>query len=347
MRFLKFSDLHAHNHSQYSETLPNGRNSRLQDCLNIIDQAIEVVDSQKIDDVFFLGDLFESRTKLDIDVLTATFEAMRRLSLKVGKGHLWMLIGNHDQYNKVGGIHSVEAFKEIAQVIDVPQIRQINDGLKTITLAFYPHSSDVAGMKKWIQDMPEVDMFLFHQGVSEAAVGPYDMHIKTEISLADLPLSKARLCIAGDFHKRQFLADGKFHYIGSPLQLSFGERNDHKCFSLVDTSDWSVASIDTNAPKFFEFPSMEAFKARESPDGIHPPTDFVRVYCRTEKEVQEVKSTFPRAQAILENAVVEVVDRSKGIDINDDKQLLQAWMVSQKATDFELLEVGMGLLGAE
>ena len=351
-----FSDLHAHNHAQYSEILPNGRNSRLQHCVDIIHQATSIVRSQKIDHVFFLGDMFESRTKLDIDVITAVYDALRGLAEELAQEaerRLFILIGNHDQYNKVGGIYSVRPFEQLdgVQVVSTPWITNVyrsyfpNGDLESVQVAFYPHTSDVPGMKKWIQEMPEVDLFLFHQGISEAAVGPYDMHIKTEISLGDLPLNKTKLCIAGDFHKRQFLADGRFHYIGSPLQLSFGERNDCKCFSLVDTASWTVESIETNAPKFFEFKSKEEFDSRPFPDLLS--NAFVRVYCKTEQEVSAVKATISKAQAVLEDKPVEIIDRSKGIDLNDDKQLLQAWMKTQGEDELELLEVGMSLLGVE
>lgn len=349
MKLLLFSDIHVHNHNQYAEILPSGRNSRLQDCLNIIYQITDLIDKEKVDKVICLGDLFHSRTKLDIDVFSSTFEAMRTLSQKIGKGNFFILKGNHDSYTKVGGIHSLEAFNEIAQVrAGDPSIELLtvnpwpSDLAEQISVAFYPWTADTEGMKNWFQQMPPVDILLIHQGVSEAVVGPYDVKVKTEISLKDLPLDRIKLCIAGDYHKRQFLAGGKLHYIGSPLQLSFGERGDDKCFSLIYTSDWSVKSILTNAPKFYEYASKEEFDLRDS--SVDVSKDFVRITAKSVADIESLKKEFPRIQTVLEEKETAVVSRSEGLNLSDDKALLTSWMKSQDETDLEYLEMGMALL---
>ena len=89
------------------------------------------------------------------------------------------------------------------------------------------------------------------------------MHVKSEVGLKDLPLDKTKHCIAGDFHKRQFLAEGKFHYLGSPLQLSFSERGDRKCFTLIH-DDWTIEEIETDAPRFYQFDSVAEFEANRT-----------------------------------------------------------------------------------
>lgn len=338
MSILLFSDLHCHNREQFSERLPSGRNSRLQDCLNVVEQAIVICEERNIQSVFFLGDVFESRTKLDIDVLTSTSEVFKRLS-KACK-NLFMLVGNHDQYTKVGEVHSMEIFRDFAEVIDSPKIDE--DSLTGWTAAFYPHTSDVPGMKEWIKKMPQVDLFLFHQGLSEASVGPYDMNVKTEISIKDLPLDKTRYCIAGDYHKRQFLANGKFHYLGSPLQLSFSERGDRKCFTLIK-DDWTIEEIETDAPRFYEFDSAEEYKLNSQ--NIRA-KDFVRVSDPDRIVLDEIKTRSPKVQTVLVKQADIKHSRVGEEVLKDDTALLQTW-ITRANTELDpdlLLEEGRALL---
>jgi hypothetical protein len=39
MRIIAFSDLHSDSHEDFSYQLPNGLNSRLSDCLDVIDKV--------------------------------------------------------------------------------------------------------------------------------------------------------------------------------------------------------------------------------------------------------------------------------------------------------------------
>lgn len=339
MSILLFSDLHCHNFEQFSEKLPSGRNSRFQDCLNVVFQAREICIEKQVDTCVFLGDVFESRTKLDIDVLTGTYEAFRSLS---GSVDLIMVKGNHDAYTKVGDVYSTKIFSEFAKVVEGPGIWRLGNKASW-NVAIYPWTSDIEGMKEWIKQMPPCDLFLFHQGLSEAAVGPFDMHVKTEVSIKDLPLDKTRYCIAGDFHKRQFLANGKFHYLGSPLQLSFGEREDNKCFTLIH-DDWSIESIPTNAPRFYLFENADAYEKEKDKIG---PKDFVKVLDTNRIKLEQIKATSPRIQTVLEKqGDIKNEKRVSSEVLKNDVELLRTW-VTRANTELDpdlLVEEGAALI---
>jgi hypothetical protein len=187
---------------------------------------------------------------------------------------------------------------------------------------------------------------LFHQGISEAAVGPYDMHVKTELSINDLPLSKVRYAIAGDFHKRQFLKDGKFHYLGSPLQLSFSERNDVKAFTYID-ADWNLHTIPTEAPRFYLFDSIAHYEKEKSQ--IRE-CDFVRIIDKDRVRLETLKESNPKIQTEL---VTEDTITQRRIDPKaefDDAYLLSEWISKNMIPGIsseELLEEGMNLLKGE
>ena len=346
MRLLFFADLHAHSWSQFSTRLPSGLNSRLQDCLDILKQAKRIVEEKQIDYVFCLGDVFHSRTKIDIDVFYATFRAMRDLA-STGVP-IYILKGNHDCHNRVGDVHSLEAFKTIAAVVDQPMTRTLGKGDDKFTVAMFPYTSDVPTLIEQFKQLPVLDLVLFHQGVREAAVGPYGMTVHSELSLDTLPLDRARYCIAGDYHKRQFLANGKFHYCGSPLQLTFGEMGEEKAFSYIDTADWKIQTIPTEAPKFYSYESStELATVLDTEFAPRLDKDFIRVFYTNENEINETIRNL-EDRIVFEHRPEEqkALSRVDPTIVGDDRALLEAWL-QQKFEDQDvssMLELGMELL---
>ena len=118
MKFLTFADLHAHNYSQFSSVLPDGTNSRLADCLDVFHQITEYGKKEKIFKVLFLGDLFNTRTKVSIDVYHRVFDCLAEM--KIEGFELYLIVGNHDQFLQNGRIHSMRPMSSVAEVIDGP-----------------------------------------------------------------------------------------------------------------------------------------------------------------------------------------------------------------------------------
>ena len=91
-----------------------------------------------------------------------------------------------------------------------------------------------------------------HSPVDGALVGPSDMVLEDGLKMADFGRNRFRLILLGHYHKSQKLAEN-IRYLGSPLQLNLGERNDgQKGFWEVNTDDYSMKMIPTQYPKFIE-----------------------------------------------------------------------------------------------
>lgn len=338
MRILFFSDLHCHNYEQFSTQLPNGRNSRFQDCLNIVDQVTEICIDRSIDLCIFLGDVFHSRTKVDVDVHTSTWQAFRKLG-KTTK--LVVMVGNHDQHNKVGSVNSLESFWEFAEVCAIPRIIYGTDGSPSVIC--YPHISDVEKLLALWRGLPfSYDVVCFHQAVREGTVGPYSRNVNAELSIKDFPFDKGRFFIGGDYHARQFFGpDRRVHYVGSPLQLNFGERFEEKGFTFLDTEKWEFETIPAHAPKFIQVNWGEAFVGSYDYDFIK----FI-VPSNNWEDALKLKKTYPRI--LLEKAPVEktTVARVSKDALKTDTALLEAY-IAQSKTDLDqkyLLQVGNNLL---
>ncbi len=353
-KFLFFSDLHCSNHAQFSTILPNGRNSRLQDCCNIILQAQQIAADywcakDPISAVIFCGDLFHTRAKIDMDVYVTTWEYVRSLASIVP---VYLLKGNHDCHNKVGDVNSLEPFDTNAdygvRVLSEPQRFKVEG----CTFQAEPYTADTADLSRRLQTYESADVLLMHQALKEGAVGPYSMTGHGEIGLSDLSLEKWRYVVAGDFHKKQSLSNGKFRYCGSPLQLNFGEAGEDKAFLLLDTTTWSMTEIPTAAPKFYVFNTPTEFLEAKAAGTVRPEVDFVRVlYSETAREEAEiVKTHCERVQIVEESQQKQVLQRVANDIASNDLSLLRAYC-EQKAGVLDidrLISVGIDeLLGEQ
>lgn len=317
MKILFFADLHAHNYGQFATRLESGLNSRFVDCLGVVKQITEVCVRERVDLCFFLGDLFHSRTRVDVDVHAYVYKHMRELSKVV---RLVMLVGNHDQHSRVGDIHSMESFREIADVVDSPTVRQYED----LSVALYPYTTDIDTLRDWLIGIQRCDLLLFHQGIQEASLGPLDIHVKAELKLDDYDYSLFRFGVCGHYHKRQFLQDGRLHYVGSPLQLRMDEREESKGFTILDSSDWSLSFELSVAPKFFLFDSEEAFGQRSS--DVRIGVDFIRVRCSTDAVAHGIKEEFPSVQTEVTIHSGSARSRISTEQVDTDMRLLRTFI---------------------
>lgn len=336
MKILCFSDLHCHSYEQFSTRLSDGRNSRLADCLSIIEQARQISIAKEVDACVFLGDCFHSRHRIDTDVYTLTYEAFHDLAQHCKQ--LYMLVGNHDQSTLIGDQHALIPFREFAEVIDFPRYDKY---LKSYLCPHLPGDKFKEAMFK----CPWGNNAIFiHQGISEGFVGPYNRTVKSAVAVADLPIDKAFWILAGDYHKRQFFGPGnKIHYIGSPLQLNFGERDEEKAFSLLDTKTGKIETIPTEAPRFFV--SEEAKPPKEA----NLSRDFVRLIVKKKelKKAEELKEQYPN------NIQIQLVDETSTLShsscsfTNSAHDMIRDYVSKQnKSLDpEELIELGTAIMG--
>lgn len=346
MRALFVSDLHAHNHEAFATTLPNGRNSRFQNILNVLGEIRTLCLHHHVDTVFFLGDMFHSRTKVDVDVFGATWSAWREIAAIVDR--VYILVGNHDQYNKVGNVHSLEAFGQFARIIDQPMI----DRVEGVTFAAHPFTTNMQQWNGFVDLLPDgLDFFLFHQGICEAATGAFNISIKAEVSYADLPIQKARWCLGGHYHKPQEIGEeGKVAYVGSPLQHGFGERGETKSVILYQRGKLERITL-ASAPRFVYYERATAFwddVAARSADPAAPWNrgDFIRVRTNQQKSVDKILKHFPDIEIEHQPGPIFEERRVETDVVSSDRTLLAEY-IQQNANGLDherLLSFGLEML---
>lgn len=233
LEFLVFSDLHAHNYSACS-TMVDGMNSRLKVCVDVLCQIRSYAKEHKIPLTLFLGDLFQSTAKLDVEVLNVVHQA-----LTDWPGELISLVGNHDWVSEARDIHALEVFKRNFQVIDRPTSLTRQGSL--FFLAPYRKS----GWKEELRGV-RADYYCLHQGIEGVEIRP-GLYLKERMDLEDMPADG--LVFSGHYHNFQRPVSNIF-YTGAPLHRDWADQGTHKCFLHVRGG--KIKRIGTRAPRFVQ-----------------------------------------------------------------------------------------------
>lgn len=343
MKIVTYSDIQFHPWREFSRILPSGRNSRLEDQLNVQDEIFKFSVENNIDLLVHTGDLFEELSqKIDKEVFLSVFSKFVEFSKKTIP--VILLAGNHDQLTKIDtGLHILEPFKEIKNVvvIDKTTIETIDD----IDLCFIPYkrSNFAEEVKNIVTLSSSKNRYLFsHQSVSGAKIGSRDFVLKDNILKADFLPNEFTIIFNGHYHKAQMLLDN-FIVVGSPLQKDFGERLDSKGFWVFDTnkSIKDIEFIETHAPRFF--------KIETSDDVIRFPKpfsnkDFLWVTSSNEQIINSPQITLLGSRVRLDiQRRKEVKLRSEiklGMDVKDQlKSYIQ--MIKPELDESKLLQIGL------
>src|SRR3990167_7616811 len=155
-RFIVFSDLHLHLWS-YGASTVNGKNSRLLDQVNVLDQIRLYALTNNIKEIVFTGDFFHTHSSVRSEVLWAahTFlSALKRENIKI-----IFLIGNHDYTNKEGDLHSIDFLKEFGTVVE-------QSGLYNDLFWAMSYTEDQNKLIKFLNEAPVNSIVLMHQGIN-------------------------------------------------------------------------------------------------------------------------------------------------------------------------------------
>lgn len=242
---LLFSDLHLHAHK--------GRTERLHDCIETLRWVFQQAKENKCEYVFFLGDLFHEREKIDVLNYLRTFECFLEND---GSFQVYLLVGNHDTYHKERwDVNSVRPLSAIPGVEVVQSPVSIVLGGRKID--WLPHTENPMNALNAFKEEGVGDILLGHLAVHGAIANLFygtksDVIVEYDNDLVFLDASVFDpwdRVFLGHYHGAQKLND-KVEYIGSPLQLSFGEAFQQKHVIVLDLETMETEYIVNNfSPK--------------------------------------------------------------------------------------------------
>jgi DNA repair exonuclease SbcCD nuclease subunit len=232
---LLFSDLHIHAHKD--------RVDRLQNCIDVLDWVFKEAKKNNCEYIFFLGDLFHERAKIDVKNYLKTFEVfMEHLIEDESDINMYLLVGNHDMYHKDRwDINSIKPLSAIPRVHIVENPKQILFGKTKVD--WLPHTENpVKELEKLKEENGGAgDILLGHLSVHGALLNlsfgtKSDVVVEhdNDMIFVDKSVFKDwKMTFLGHYHGAQHISE-KIEYVGSPLQLTFGESFQEKHIIVLD-----------------------------------------------------------------------------------------------------------------
>lgn len=272
---LLFTDIHF--------GLKNNSLLRLKVCVDVIKQIIAKLKQENIKNVIFCGDWHHSRNFLDVQTVNISSQCLSTLSKYA---HVYLILGNHDIYNKNDlKINSLMIFKENKNltVIDKPTEITINGKIAILC----PWLSDLSNFKKDTYDY----MFGHFDVSTKYIIDSYVKDNKTDFSVSNEELENALeddelntvknnrkedesvsfieyakpsvgLVFSGHIHKRKEMTINgrKFLFMGSPTQQTMGDLGDTRGYYILDENGTYRFIETVNVPKHIELKMSDIIK---------------------------------------------------------------------------------------
>lgn len=264
MKLVIFADAHV---GQYKEFDIDG--SRLDRCINAVDQVLTHARDVQADLVIDAGDLLDRKNLIDF----RTYNKLYRLLQKHGSSPEWLysVVGNHNMANYDGSENNLEPLSELMTVVDEPHVLWSNAG----PIGFMPFRRRI---DQWVQDFNRLcaevkghraPLCVGHQEIKGAVTGTHRYVASDGIDPATMP-GPWQYVVFGHYHKYQQLAANVF-YLGALLQQDFGEEGNPQIFWEVDITgknvNWTAKIIQSSC--FYTIEDVETI-----PDA---PRDFYRL----------------------------------------------------------------------
>jgi DNA repair exonuclease SbcCD nuclease subunit len=193
---------------------------------------------QGIKDLIIAGDIFHNRHEIGVNTLHVAYRFFKILE----DFNIVAISGNHDAYRK--------------NTSDINSISILNG--KNITIYDSLHQEIINGKKitfcPWgteLTDIPTCDIIIGHFEIINFRMN--QIRVCDHGLQTDGLLDKADMIITGHFHYREHrkYENGKsIIYLGSPHELDFGDRDQVKGITIIDTNTLNVEFIEnTVSPK--------------------------------------------------------------------------------------------------
>lgn len=237
MKLLYTADPHYSSYSQDKIINISGLPEKLHNIhytmLEIITYALE----NKIYNIVVGGDLYHNKNIIHSIAQSLILDLIRSHP----QIHFYILDGNHDMSSMTGdGVSATKSLDNEKNVTTIHETKQIEN------IVFVPWNP-----KKMFKDIKDskTDYLISHFGLNEGKLNS-GISIISDIGLKDL--NHFKHCFLGHYHSPQQV--GNVTYVGSPIQLDWGEKNEEKRFLSIDSETGSVISIPTTSyKKYFEF----------------------------------------------------------------------------------------------
>ncbi len=239
MKSIFTADWHFSNYTNDPIIKDTGLTERLYYLVTTIMNMITYARENKIKKIIVLGDILHNKSLIYTFTLSVLIDIFKNNS----DIEFILLDGNHDMSSRtIDGVSGLKALGSIPNVITIHEITKYDN------MVFIPWKYVT---KESLQEN-SADYLLSHFGLSEAQLNS-GISIVSDVSLKDL--SNYKNVLLGHYHKNQEIKNKNtnLYYVGSPIQLDRGEKNEEKRFLVVDTETHKIESVLTEGyKKYYE-----------------------------------------------------------------------------------------------
>jgi DNA repair exonuclease SbcCD nuclease subunit len=238
MKFLFTADIHLSKYGQDKVESVSNLPERLHSIKETLYSMGDYCYDNDIPLFIIGGDIMHTKSIIHAiaqDLMMDFFEQYEDLEFLV-------LDGNHDLSGK--GKDAISALRPVNNITGVEWITK-SPYIVQNEFTCIPYSYDLVSQVKGISSKILISHFGLSEGILNSGIS-----IVSEIKLNDL-IGRYDLVLLGHYHKPQEIItdDIKLYYVGSPIQLDWGEKGDEKRFLIVDTDTLDVQSISTTGYK--------------------------------------------------------------------------------------------------
>lgn len=327
MKVAITADLHA-------GKMVESHRKKLDDVLSVLDDMNEKAKEHGADAMVVAGDLFDQKGTIRAEVYNAVWERIRDAEIPY-----YILAGNHGKSSRtvLGDDHpgddTVYAMDDLEDVETVTGRRLFVDEKfggegSDVTAFFQPYVEDVEDLVERLSSA-EVggsgrNVLFGHFGIADAEMGPAQVQDRDWMDSGDAVFKDFDWVFAGHYHRPQNFGE-KVWIPGSPLQHSFGEREQQKRMLFLDTEDGSVESVSVDGPRYVVVETKDDFKGLTEYD---QPL-YVRFDCPVSEDLKSKLRGSSRIRSVTSNVRKEEEVEARmdlSFDDEDDGEIVEEYV---------------------
>lgn len=316
MKRLFTADIHFSAYSQDQMDNETGLPERLSSIKNTLYYMADYCVENNIPEFVMGGDLMHNKS-----VIYSIAQKILKDFMFYYRGKLTfhILTGNHDLSGK--GKEAISSLEFLDFVDDADWI-STNACYNKIVLgnaSLIPYSYDMVDEIKKNESKSEI--LISHFGLSEGILNS-GISIISKISTQDLINAGYKLVLLGHYHKPQELIVKDqilIYYVGSPIQLDWGEKGDEKRFLIYDDETLQVESVPLEGYKKY----IEMVITGENKDQIiqdariaRKAGHYVKILKNEDVNTQDIEDEF----AVVDKTEKDITNRGIGLGMTEEER---------------------------
>ena len=303
MKFIAIADLHLSMYAQDKIIPESALTERLHYLNEVLRNTSDYATENDIQIIVIAGDVLHTKSIIHSLAQSVFLDYLRDYSSL----NFIIIDGNHDMSSKSG--KGVSALKSLD---NEPNVTMIHKPTTIENIDFIPWNSETM-----VNDIKNssAEYLVSHFGLNEAQLSS-GISIVSDIGLKDL--IKFKHCILGHYHLPQTV--GNVTYIGSPIQLDWGEKGEEKRFLIVDTDSGGIKSIPTTGyKKYIEYKITNENKEeiikqakKEKEKG-----NYIQLVKSEDIDTDDISKDF----RIVDKTERDITDRGISISMSQDERI--------------------------